>query len=125
MGRIKSELDVQGRKCWTLFDSGARYSYILRNATAGLDVQHLPVPRATALGGRSHQIKDVCLVFARVDGHDVEFQANVVDEVGHDEEGRSIEIVFGAVAMQLWSIKLDLRNERLDLSHITSDFVEF
>ncbi len=125
MGRIRSEIDVRGRKCWTLFDSGARNSYIVRNAAGGLDLQKLPEPRITALGGRSHEIDEVCLVFANVEGHPVEFHANVVAEIGSDEDGHAIEILFGALAMQLWNIKLDPRAERLDLSHISTNFVEF
>ena len=62
---------------------------------------------------------------ASVEGNPVEFQANVIDEIGKDEEGRSIDVLFGAIAMQLWGIKLDVPAEKLDLTHLTHDFVEF
>ena len=123
MGRIRSEIDVNGRQYWTLFDSGARNSYIVRRATRALDRTKLPVPRKTSFGGRTHQVKEICLVLATVEGHRVEFQANVVSEIGVDEDGRSIDVLFGALAMQLWNIKLDLKNECLDFSHFTPDFV--
>lgn len=125
MGRIRQNIDVIGKDRWTLFDSGARYSYIVRDATEGLVVQKLPVPRVSALGGRTHRVDEMCVVFAKVDGHAIEFQASVIDEIGNDEEGRRIEILFGAIAMQLWGIRLDPQNERLDLSHLATDFVEF
>lgn len=125
MGRIRSEIEVKGRKCWTLFDSGAHNSYIVRGAAWGLDLKKLPAPRASALGGRTHQVKQVCLVLANVEGHPLEFQANVVDEIGPDENGRPIEVLFGAIAMRLWNIKLDPKKEHLDFSHFTSDFVEY
>ena len=125
MGRIRSEIEVNERKCWTLFDSGARNSYIVRRATRGLDLTKLPTPRETAFGGRTHEVKEVCLVLATVEGYRLEFQANVVTEIGTDEDGRPIEVLFGALAMHLWNIKLDLKNERLDFSHFTPDFVEY
>lgn len=125
MGRIRSEMEVYGRKCWTLFDSGARNSYIVRRAARALDLTKLPTPRETAFGGRTHQIKQVCVVPANVEGHPLEFQANVVDEIGVDEDGRPIDVLFGALAMQLWNIKLDLKNAALDFSHFTPDFVEY
>jgi hypothetical protein len=125
MGRIREDILVDGRNCWTLFDSGARYSYIARQAATGLDVRHLPAERSTSLGGRVHKVTDVCLVFADVAGHPLEFQASVIDEIGVDEDGKQIEVLFGAIAMQLWGIRLDLQNELLDFSQYTTDFVEF
>ena len=58
-------------------------------------------------------------------GHPLEFQASVIDEIGVDEDGKQIEVLFGAIAMQLWGIRLDLQNELLDFSQYTTDFVEF
>ena len=125
MRRIRLEMEVAGRPSWTLFDTGARNSYIVRSATEGLDRQPLAVPRTSALGGQVHKVEEICLVFARLEGHPLEFQASVLESIGKDEDGRSIEVLFGALAMQLWSIKLDPQNERLDLSHFTGEFVEF
>jgi len=57
----------------------------------------------------------------------------VVDEIGNDETGKPIEILFGALAMQQWGIRLIPepvlseveRQEKLDLSHYPEEFVEF
>ena len=125
MGRIRSDIDVNGHKRWTLFDSGARYSYIIRDATEGLDLKKLPKVRTAALGGKKHEVGEVCLVFANVDGHPLEFQACVLDTIGTDEDGKRIDVLFGAIARQLWGIRLDPQNEKLDLRHVTDDFVEF
>ena len=51
--------------------------------------------------------------------------ARVVDEIGNDEDGRPIDILFGALSMQEWGIRLDLQNENLDWTRYTTDFVEF
>jgi hypothetical protein len=125
VGRIRMEMEVEGKPRWTLFDSGARYSYITRDAAAGLHVVQLPKTRETALAGRKHSIEHVGLVLAELEGHHLEFQANVIDQIGTDEDGRNVEVLFGAIAMQLWGIKLDPPNERLDLTHFADDFVEF
>ncbi len=49
----------------------------------------------------------------------------VVDEIGPDEEGKPIEVLFGALAMQQWGIRLVLDQEKLDMSHYSKDFLEF
>ena len=125
MGRIRLNIEIDGHDCWTLFDSGARNSYITQTATRGSVVIPLKEPRSFALGGKAHKIDAACFIQARVEGKPVEFQANVVDAIGKDEEGRDIDMIFGAIAMQLWGIKLDVPNEKLDLTHLAHDFVEF
>jgi len=42
-----------------------------------------------------------------------------------DEDGKTIEILFGALAMQQWGIRLIPEQEKLDLSHYPEKFVEF
>lgn len=125
MGRIRQLIDVKGHPCWTLFDSGARNSYITDDAAAQLTTEPVNMPRPIALGGRQHQVSRVCIVHASVEGNPIEFQANVIDEIGKDEDGRPIDMLFGALAMQLWGIKLDVPNEKLDLTHFAHEFVEF
>jgi hypothetical protein len=124
MGRIRGEIVVGGKKRWTLFDSDARHSYIVADAAPPADVKFLPAERVTALGGRTHKVRQVCLVFAEVEGHRLDFAANVLEEIADDEDGRRIEVLFGALAMQAFGLKLDLKNERLDWSHFSTELVE-
>ena len=49
----------------------------------------------------------------------------VVEKIGTDEEGKPIEILFGALAMQQWGIRLNPEEEKLDLSHYPEEFIEF
>jgi hypothetical protein len=125
VGRIRTSIDIGGRLCWTLFDSGARNNYIVSSAIDGLTVFDLPQAKSAALGGREHTLTKASFVIAQVENHWVEFHANVIDEIGKDEDGRPIEVLFGALAMQEWGIRLDVPNERLDFSRYTRDFVEF
>ena len=125
MGRIRQLIEVKDHPCWTMFDSGPRNSYITNVAAEGLVTEPVQMPRQFSLGGKQHQITKVCIVHASVEGNPVEFQANVVDEIGNDEDGREIDLLFGALAMQNWGIKLDVPHEKLDLTHFAHDFVEF
>ena len=49
----------------------------------------------------------------------------VIDEIGKDEDGKPIEILFGALAMQQWGIRPVPDQEKLDMSHYPEEFVEF
>jgi len=49
----------------------------------------------------------------------------VLDNIGADDDGREIEILFGAIAMQQWGIRPVSDEERLDLTHYPEEFVEF
>ena len=125
MGRIRTQTRIDGKLCWTLFDSGARNTYIVGEAARGLELKTLPVTQKTNLGGKVHKIDQSCLLFAEIEGHPLQVQARVIDEIGSDEEGRPIEILFGALSMQEWGIRLDLPNEKVDWSHYTTEFVEY
>ena len=125
MGRIRRDMTISGQPRWTLFDSGARHSYLVADVAGTLDVKDLPTPRTTALGAKTHTVRQVCLVFADVEGHPLDFEANVVAEIGKDEDGRRIEVLLGALAMQAWGVRLDPQNERVDWSHFSTDLVEF
>ena len=49
----------------------------------------------------------------------------VIDHIGKDDDGKQIEVLFGAFAMQQWGIRLIPELEKLDLSHYPTEFVEF
>ena len=49
----------------------------------------------------------------------------MINDIGPDEEGKPIDILFGARAMQQWGIRAVPDEERLDLSHYPDEFVEF
>lgn len=125
MGRVRCELRINGRTCWVLFDSGARNTYAIAEAVQGLPSWDDPHPEPVALGGKVHRIVRGCMLMGTIEGHWVKTHARILDDIGNDEKGRRIEILFGALAMQEWGIELDLKNERLDLSHYSKEFLEF
>jgi hypothetical protein len=73
----------------------------------------------------NQQTTEGALLNATVQGHKLFTNAMVVNEIGKDEDGRSIEVLFGALAMQQWGIRPVPHEERLDLSHYPKEFVEF
>lgn len=125
MGGIFRETQVNGDSYWTLFDSGSRNTYVSDEVANHLLRQKLSNPRSTALGGKVHQIKEACVLEGEIEGHSIDTHARVIDKIGQDENGRDIDILFGALSMQEWGIKLDLQQEILDFTHYTTDFVEF
>jgi len=118
-------ITVDGRECWTLFDTGARNTYVgpaVAERVGTTDIRH---PIRTALGGGVKEIRKWALLEAEVEGHYVSTNAMVVDEIGTDEGGRPVEVLFGALAMQQWGIRPLPDEERLDLTHYPEEFVEF
>ena len=85
------------------------------------------MPRAfrTALGGEVRETNTSAILEAEIEGHQIATHALVIDEIGKDENGTPIEILFGALAMQQWGIRPVPDEERLDLSHYPEEFVEF
>ena len=120
-----AEVQIDGRRCWTLFDSGARNTYVVAAATTGLLGWAEPQPVQASLGGKVHHVSKGCMLIGTVENHVSETHARVVDDIGKDEKGRRIEILLGALAMQEWGIVLDLPKERLDFTHYPKEFVEF
>jgi len=125
MGRIREAIEVKGRQCWTMFDTGARNTYVSRDVAALLTTKTADQPLRTALGGRVRESNEVAVLEAKVEGHPITTHAFVIEDIGKDEAGKPIEILFGALAMQQWGIRPVPDEERLDLTHYPTEFVEF
>ena len=125
MGKIREYIQVDGKKCWTLFDTGARNTYIVPEVAALLTTTRLPKQFRAALGGHIKKATEAALLQAKVQGRKLFTSAMVINEIGTDEDGKPIEILFGALAMQQWGIRLIPAEERLDLTHYPKEFVEF
>jgi aspartyl protease len=125
MGRIKQEIKVDGLVCWTLFDTGARNTYVTPAVAKVLSTVAMPRPFHTAPGGAVRETHTSAILQAEIEGHLIATHAMVIDEIGNDEDGKPIEILFGALAMQQWGIRPIPDEERLDLTHYPKEFVEF
>src|SRR6267142_1709391 len=125
MGRIRQTIKVDGQECWTLFDTGARNTYVIPSVAKVLKTSPTPRPIRTALGGGVRETNTEAVLHAEIEGHPISTYALVIEEIGKDENGKPIEILFGALAMQQWVIRPVPDEERLDLSHYPDEFVEF
>jgi len=125
MGRIRRAIRIDGRECWTLFDTGARNTYVVSSVARLLTTDRLSPPFRSAIGGKVKQADMSALLEAEVEGKRISAHAMVVDELGRDEDGKPIEVLFGALAMQQWGIRPIPDEERLDLSHYPEEFLEF
>ena len=125
MGGIRQMVKVDGRECWTLFDTGARNTYVVPTVAQLLTTSKTAHPIRSALGGEVKQTDTTALLQAQIEGHLISTHAMVIDRIGTDEEGKNIEILFGALAMQQWGIRPIPDQEKLDLTHYPEEFVEF
>lgn len=125
MGRIRLSIDVDGHSFWTLFDTGSRNTYVTREVASLLGTSELKHPKRTALGGSVQELRESALLQAEIEGHSIETQTYVLEAIGNDEDGRPIEVLLGALAMQQWGIRPIPDQERLDMSHYSSEFLEF
>ena len=118
-------IHVDGRTCWTLFDTGARNTYVIPAVARVLKTSQTPGTIRTALGRAVKETNTAALLEAEIQGRPISTHALVIDEIGKDEDGATIEILFGALAMQQWGIRPIRDEERLDLSHYPEEFIEF
>ena len=125
MGRIRQNIDIESRKCWALFDSGARNTYIVKDIAIHLPMFKLKKPQFVNLGGQSHHVLNDCRLEGAIDGFHILTHARVLEEIGTDEDGKRIEVLMGALTMQEWGIRLNMEEEKLDMSHYPKEFVEF
>ena len=125
MGRVRQPIQVDGRECWTLFDTGARNTYVIQSVAKILKTSPMSRAFRTALGSAVRETNTAAILEAEIQGHPISTHALVLEEIGKDEEGKLIEILFGALAMQQWGIRPVPDEERLDLSHYPEEFVEF
>jgi Aspartyl protease len=125
VGRIRQTIRVDGHECWTLFDTGARHTYVVPSVARLLKTTPTPQTIRARLGGEIKETNTEANLHAEIEGHKVSTLALVIENIGRDESGKPIEILFGALAMQLWGIRPVPDEERLDLTHYPEEFVEF
>jgi hypothetical protein len=100
MGRIRQHIRVNGRDCWTLFDSGARNTYVIPSVASLLTTEKLHKPFRSSLGEKERIVRDAAMLQAEIEGHPIVTQSVVIEDIGKDEDGKPLEILFGALAMQ-------------------------
>jgi hypothetical protein len=122
MLRVRDFIDVKGRKCWALFDMGARNTYIVPEIAALLVKTQLERPFHFTTGREVREVRQAAILDAEVKGCKISTHAFVIDEISKDKDGRPIEVLFGHLAMSQWCIRI--HSGEVDLSPY-SKHVEF
>jgi len=125
MGRIRKNIEVSGKNYWTLFDSGARNTYVTPGVADLLHTYDLPSINPVSLGGKVHHLNKGCTLICKIEGYDVTDDARVLDKIGYDDDKKEIDILLGALTMQRWGIVPVPEKEDIDMSHYPKEFVEF
>src|SRR5712664_3006758 len=90
MGRIRQTIKVDGQECWTLFDTGARNTYVTPSVARVLQTSTMAHAFKTALGGGVKETNTSAILEAEIQGHPISTHALVIDEIAKDEDGRPI-----------------------------------
>lgn len=125
MGRIIKEIEVNGKKLIALFDSGSVKSYIRKDAIPEECSCVKIEPFRVGLGGKEREINERCIIPGKLEKLGFDFSAHPTDELA-EEEGKKIDIIVGATAMEEWNIRLILDKKELDLTGLKKrEFTEF
>lgn len=118
MGIIREALLVRGdrgeKRLDVLFDSGASRSLIRSDVAEGLSTpRELLIQREfTAANGHRVVCKRFCDLIVEIEGRGIGIEAFLVDDL-------PVPLVFGALDMEAYMIKLDPAKGELDLSEFT------
>lgn len=88
-----------------MFDTGARNTYVTPSVAQVLKTSTMLHAFRAKLGGEVRETKTSAILEAEIEGHPIATHALVLEEIGKDEDGRPIEILFGSLAMQQWGIR--------------------
>jgi hypothetical protein len=123
--RITKEIEIEGKRVWALFDTGALHSYIERALLTKAAKIDVPQPYRVGLGGRMIEVKELFLTSAKIDGLWFDIEAVCADRLGR-VDGRDIDVIIGALTMEKWEMVLDPKKNEIDLSGLKRrEFTEF
>ncbi|MBI4647370.1 MAG: hypothetical protein HY738_12490, partial [Bacteroidia bacterium] len=102
-------------KLLTLFDSGARNSYITQNCVETTGIKPAPVKRPfkVGLGGEERSLKEYVNIDGLLQKKAIIIHPFVVNDLGTNEKGKPIEILFGIMDMEAWFVDLDFRRKKI------------
>jgi len=123
MARLVQNIEINNKTLRALFDTGSLRSYICVKFRP-VTTRKVP-PIRVGIGGKTLNLDERCDVTAQINGLQFDLTAYIIDEIGESEYG-SIDVIIGAITMEEWFIKLDPRNQTLDLSGLRRrEFTEF
>lgn len=125
MGRAFDSIRNNGRSFWALFDTGSTRTYMTDAAAKAFKSHPVPVPFRVGLGGKSRNITHYVVLSGALERHKFYTLAYIIPSLGNDEDGRPIDVLFGAISMEEWHINVNPKARKVDLTHFTREFTEF
>ena len=124
MTRTFKEIEIEGKKAYSLFDTGSLRSYTWKEFAS--EVRRKTIPFKVGFGGRLYEADEVCLQICAIDGLEFDIEAHPVEEIGSDERGRRIDAIIGAIGMEKWGLIPDPKTGSIDLTTLRKrEFIEF
>ncbi|MDI6641073.1 MAG: hypothetical protein QME68_02010 [Elusimicrobiota bacterium] len=125
MARIIKDIEIEGKKAVALFDTGAMYTYVLNEYVVDTVKKKVEEPYRVAMGGRTIEVKELCLIGGRISGLAFDTEAVPIDDIGK-VDGYKLDAIIGAITMEQWEIKLDPKTQELNLEGLKRrEFTEF
>lgn len=124
MARIIKEIEVDGKKLIALFDTGSTNTYI-REETAPANKMTLKYPFRIGLGGKTREIKEMCLIEGEIEGLGFSTDSYITEDL-ETINGKQLDLIIGAKTMEGWEIRLDPKTGELDLTGLRKrEFIEY
>lgn len=125
MAQIIKVIEIEGQPAVARFDSGAVFTYVRERLLAAAPRKTVVEPFRVALGGKSIDVRELCLVGGRVEGLAFDTDAVPVQDIGV-ADGHELDVLIGALTMERWEIRLDPKAGILDLEGLRRrEFTEF
>lgn len=125
MGRITKEIEIEGKRAMALFDTGAVHTYIRSRLLQDVPKRTVASSYRVALGGKEIEVTQLCVALGKIEGLEFDAEAVPVEEIGR-ADGHELDAIIGALTMEKWEIRLDPRNQTLDLEGLRRrEFTEF
>jgi hypothetical protein len=123
--RLVKEIEIEGKKAFALFDTGALNTYIKKELLQDVPKRIIPVPYKVGLGGKEIEIKEACVAIGKIEGLVFDAEAIPIEELGR-VDGYKLDAIIGALTMEKWEIRVDLRTGKLDLEGLRRrEFTEY
>ena len=98
---------------------------VTRRLLDGIHIRQVPVPYRVAIDGEAIEVKESCIIVGRIEGYGFDTKATPINELG-EVDGKVLDAIIGAETMEGWEIKLDPRNDTLDLDGLKRrEFTEY
>ncbi len=123
--RIVKQIEIEGKPATALFDTGSMHTYVARWLLEGVPVRTLPQPYTVALGGRTIEVTQHLSAQGTIEGLGFHTEAIPIDTLGRID-GKSIDVLIGALTMEEWEIIPNPKDGTLDLTGLKRrEFTEF